>query len=86
MSKAKRVHWLVHSCILVKTYASLPAASDTQNMIIYHQMEKKISVNGVQVRIRKEAFSANLQTNQLYLARQKTVLISGPNSNLIPPA
>jgi hypothetical protein len=33
-------------------------------------MEKKISVNGVQVRIWKEAFSANLQTNKLYLKRQ----------------
>jgi len=72
--------------ILVKTDESLPAASDAQNMITHHQMEKKISVNGIQVRISKEAFSANLQTNKLYLARQKTVQISGPNSNLIPPA
>ena len=68
MSEAKRFHWFVHLCILVKTHASLQAASDAQNMIVHHQMEKKISVNGVQVRIWKEAFSANLQTNKLYLA------------------
>jgi hypothetical protein len=76
----------VRSCILIKTHASLPAACGAQNMIIYHQVEKKISVNGVQLRIWKEAFSANLETNQLHLARQKTVQISALNSNLIPPA
>ena len=70
----------------VKTHSSLPAASDAQNMIIHHQMEKKIQVNGVQVRTWKEVFSANLQTNQLHLARQKTVQISGQDSNHIPPA
>jgi len=68
-SEAKRVHWLVRMCILVKTHASLQAASDAQNMILHHKMEKKISVYGVQVRIWIEAFSANLQANKLFLAR-----------------
>jgi len=73
----KIIGWCTHACTL---HASLPAASDAQNMIIYHQMGKRRKpppskwYAGMDL---EEYHFSQLQTNQLHLARQKTMSISG---------
>jgi hypothetical protein len=84
LSKDKKDHQLVHPCMHVKTTCKL-TASNAQNVIIYHQIEKKNTSEWCAGMDMKEAGSANLQTNKLHLARQKTMPISGQDSNHIPP-